>query len=406
MGILIVSIGSAATAVIIISAIYVIFFNPRATFTDVARKTISLHKQLPILAVFPIFVFSLFIFSVGRSNFSELLETLASHFQLMLVVPTAVGVHFIGKTENFTDLFLQGLRIGILIVLPISILQITMFEMRPEGVSGNSLIFSFILVLAGALCLLKNESMKGQSRLIYYAAPICAIFMIVISFSRAPILIAIVLFGISMTYVLKRQTDLKTVFYVAVSAIFILFISLSYIFTTDFGAKYFEKRILSPIESIANGEIKDNSLQKRLDLQITGFHAFLKKPYLGYGLPNTVEGANSVSYEVLDRQTEYTFSHMHNDYLTYALAGGIFTFLQFIIILLSPIIINHKTSFQNTTPFMWWFSLLVSLGFAFIATTNVLLGHDITSTFFSMCLLLIVLNNISSQESKNNLRTN
>ena len=397
MGLLLVSLGSAATVLYFVSAIYVIFFNPKISFKTLVSETILLHKRLPIVGIFPLFVLTLFFFSVTRGNPYDLLETLASHFQLLLIVPTAIGIFAIGKTQNFTDLFVNGLRIGILIVLPVSILQFTAFDLRPEGGSGNSLIFAFVLSIAGGLCLLQYDNGMQRSHLLFYAAPLSAIFMVFISFSRAPMLIVIVLYGLALFYLFKKSNNLRLFLsYGCLSAI-ILLLGLFLIMSTDFGQKHLNKRILVPIESLINGSVKDNSFNKRLDLQITGYQAFIEQPLLGYGLTNTVEAANSVSIRVLDRQTKYQFSHLHNDYLTYAVAGGVFTLFQFILILLTPIIISRNSSMQNSAVFMHWFSYFVSLGFATVAITNVVLGHDIMSTFFSVCLILIIVDNLSRQ---------
>ena len=44
----------------------------------------------------------------------------------------------------------------------------------------------------------------------------------------------------------------------------------------------------------------------------------------------------------------------------------------------------------------WGFSILIVINFAGIALTNVVLGHDIMSTFFSMCMIIILVNRMNS----------
>ncbi len=391
MGVLIVSIGSGATALYIIAAVYLIFLNPKMSFKTLLSEVIRLHKQLPILLLIPVFVITLFLFSVTRSNFNDLIGTLASHVQLLLITPMAIGITAISKIENSTDLFVKGLRTGILIILPVSIIQLVVLNLRPEGGSGNALVFAFVLALAGALSLMQDKDASKSPLWIVYGAAACAFFMVLISFSRAPIVISFIFLIFFVFYFAKKAINLKHYILGVLFSATLLLVSLFYISNTSLGKSYLEKRILAPIEDIINGEVKDSSFKIRLDLQITGFYAFIENPLTGYGLPNTVEAANAVSETVLARKTDYEFSHLHNDYLTYAVAGGAFTFLQFLLIIFSPILISRKVISKPASAHMLWFSLFISISFASIALTNVVLGHDIMSTFFSMCFVLILI---------------
>ncbi len=402
MGILIVSVGSAATGMYFISALYLIFLNPTITFKSLINKTIDLHKQLPILAIFPLFVLTLFAFSIGQNNSDELLETLASHFQLLCIVPVAIGLHSITQNEDFLDLFIKGLRIGIFIIFPIAIIQIIALDLRPQGGSGNSLVFAFVLAIAGALCLLQRDGVPKSNPLFVYGSSICAFSMVFISLSRAPLIIAAILLLIALFYGAKKAMNLRNLLTFSALLIALMSISIAIITSTEFGNKQFNKRILAPIEKITEGKVTDNSFRKRLDLQFSGFQAFINEPLLGHGIQNTLNAANTNSEEALGRKTNYEFSHLHNDYLTYAVAGGVIAFIQFLLVLASPLYINMKSTRIKSSRRMRWFTSLTTLGFCLVALTNVVLGHDIMSTLFSMCVVFILIDYIQRQNSHMN----
>ena len=388
IGILLVAGGSISTAFYFITAVFVIFLNPKKKIKAICSGVFSLYKQLPMLFILPLFVLCLFAFSILRANTDELLETLASHFQLLCIVPMVVGLNSLSGNRNCLNYFIKGLQVGTIVILPIAVLQLTVLDMRPEGFSGNSLIFSSVLCLACVLGLLSSEEQLGRTRLFYYVPSICAFLMIIISFSRAPILIAFVLTFVTLLMHVRKRLPSKKLLTVFSLFIIILGIGLSAIASTSFGARYFDKRIVEPITNLANGELSDNSIRKRLDLNISGFYAFTQKPFVGYGLQNTVEAANNFSKASLGSTKEYAYSHLHNEYLTYAVAGGIFLLLQYLAIIVLPYLLGSRESARE-------FSILVALSFAGIAVTNIVLAHDITSTFFSVCLILILLKKLS-----------
>jgi len=397
IGLLIVAGGSASTVVYYVAAAYVIFFNPKLSFSGLCAKVWRVHNQFPVLFVFPLFVVSLFLFSVGRPNSGGLLETIASHFQLLFIVPLAVGMMAISSCKDCLNYFINGLRAGTVLIVPVAILQVAVFNTRPEGFSGNSLVFAFVLSLACVLGLLQAREQQSSGKLLAYVPSILAFLMVIISFSRAPILVVFVLTLITLLFFVKGNLSPRRMTSVIVLFLLTTTMGVAAIAATDFGARYFDKRIVEPVTNISKGELSDSSIRKRLDLNLSGLSAFASRPFLGHGLQNTVPAANKASRDVLGSETDYDFSHLHNEYLNYAVAGGIFLLLQYLLIIAAPIMIGTRGDPQKRLPNARQFSLLVSLGFAAIAFTNVVLGHDIMSTFYSMCMVLVLVIRIRAE---------
>lgn len=393
MGILLVAGGSASTLFYYVSAIFLLFMNPKIGVASLWKQVLKLYISHPVLLVFPVFVLSLFLFSIGKENTEELLETLASHFQLLFIVPIVIGLTAISRCQNSIEYFINGLHVGIITILPLALLQVTVFDTRPEGLSGNSLIFAFVLCLACVLGMLKENRHADPAKYYFYIPSICAFFMIIISFSRAPILIVLTLTIVTLCLHVRRYLNIKQFSSVVLMFTVILALGIATISMTDFGARYFDKRIVEPLTNLVNGDLSDNSINKRIDLNVSGFQAFLEKPLAGYGLQNTVNAANEASEKALGKKTDYAFSHLHNEYLTYAVAGGIFILLQYLIIMSVPFLIGkNQMSFG--------FPFIVIITFMAIALTNVVLAHDITATFFSMCVIVILLSRLNNEKKE------
>jgi len=397
IGLLIVAGGSASTIVYYVAAAYVIFFNPGLGLSDLWIRVWRVHCRFPLLFVFPLFVLSLFLFSVGRPNSEELLQTIASHFQLLFIVPIAVGMMAISSNRDCVQYFIDGLRTGTVIILPIAILQVAVFNTRPEGFSGNSLVFAFVLSLACMLGLLQTRQQHSSGKLLAYVPSILAFFLVIISFSRAPIIVAFALILVTLLFFSKHNLSPKKLITVIALFVATTMVGVAAIAATDFGARYFDKRIVEPVTNISKGELSDNSIRKRLDLNLSGLHAFASRPVAGHGLQNTVAAANQASEDALGSQTAYDFSHLHNEYLNYAVAGGIILLLQYLLVMAAPVMIGARGKLQKLSTYERQFSILVPLGFTAIALTNVVLGHDIMSTFFSICMVLALITRMKAE---------
>ena len=139
------------------------------------------------------------------------------------------------------------------------------------------------------------------------------------------------------------------------------------------------------------GEAFDRSISQRLDMQFTGFYAFTQQPLTGYGVQNAVKQSNEVSQEVLGRKTEYTYTHLHNDYLTHAVGGGVLLLSLFILVISSPILLTWQLRKNKHEEGVFYFSLIISGAYSSIAMTNIVFHNDqLTTMFCTACMFIIV----------------
>jgi O-antigen ligase len=392
MGIFCVALGSFSTALLVASCVVLIFFNPKIALNKLWSETVWFSKKLPIILVFPIF-YMLVVFTSFRGEdwLQDVIAVSGSYWQFLVIIPSTIGLYHLSKDVNFAGLFCIGCRIGLLFVLPLSLFQIYFLNLRPEGFLSNSLVFASLCVTAAGLAMIewREDNLKARTwSWFMFAAGILAALL---TFSRGILLPIGIIGAIALFYRFKvssnHEIGYKTILIMLVGIFAILFTLIS----SDNGGKLLYKRIFQPIEMFQKGELFDRSIQKRVDMQLTGFHAFTQQPFIGYGIKNAVQQANQVSEKVLGRKTDYTYTHLHNDYLTHLVGGGIILLLMFILVIFMPVIITWKLRKTTNEIGLFYFALVLSGTYSTVAITNVVFRHDQLTTMFCVaCMFIIV----------------
>jgi len=336
-----ITLGSVSTALLVAASIAVIFFNPKIPIKTLWKETQALLKYMPFLWVFPIFFVVVSLTSMRGENWlSESIFVAGSYWQFLFMLPASVGLYHLSKDVNFAGLFAYGCRFGLLFVVPISLAQIYFLNLRPEGFLSNSLIYASLCISGAGIALIEWPEDTKNSRILSWVVFSAGIVAALLTFSRGMLIPIAAVSVIAVFLYFKAQSkyrpSAKIIVVLCAAIVATFFLSIQ----TDNGWRFLNKRILQPIEMLSKGQLNDRSINQRLDMQVTGFNAFLERPLMGHGIQNTVETANELSISVLGRKTEYTYTHLHNDYLTHAVGGGIILFLLFVCVIFSPVILG------------------------------------------------------------------
>lgn len=391
MGIFCVALGSASTALFVASCVVLIFFNPKIALNKIWSETIWFSKKLPIILAFPIFYILVVLTSFRGENWlQDVIAVAGSYWQFLVIIPSTIGLYHLSKDVNFAGLFSIGCRIGLLFVVPLSLFQIYFLNLRPEGFLSNSLVFASLCVTAAGLAMIewREDNLKARTwSWFMFAAGILAALL---TFSRGMLIPIGIIGAIALFYRFKvgsnYELSYKTILIMCVGMFAILFTLIN----SDNGRKLLHKRIFQPIEMFQKGELFDHSIQQRVDLQLTGFHAFKQQPLIGYGIKNTVKQANKVSEEVLGRNTDYTYTHLHNEYLTHLVGGGLLLLFMFILVIFMPVIMTWNLRKTTNDIGLFYFSLVLSGTYSTIALTNLVFRHDQVTTMFCVASMFII----------------
>ena len=405
MGVFCLVLGSTSTALFLVASIAVIFINPKISINDLAQETLALLRYSPVLWIFPVFFVVVFVTSIrGEDWLGESLFVAGSYWQFLIMLPASVGLYHLSKDVNFSGLFSLGCRFGLLFVVPLSLAQIYFFNLRPEGFFSNSLIFASLCIAGAGIALIEWPEDTHKTRVLSWIVFSAGIVAALLTFSRGMLAPIATVVAIAIFLRLKAGSQYRpdTKLIIALCAVILATFTLS--IQTDNGWRILNKRILEPIEMFAKGEAVDRSISQRLDMQITGVHAFFEKPFTGYGIQNSVEASNNMSVEVLGRKTTYTYTHLHNDYLTHAVGGGLILFLLFVFVIFSPLTLSWKLQKTDTDTNILHYGLMLSGAFATIAMTNIVFHNDQLTTMFCVATIFIIIRFVQNMHKVQEVR--
>ena len=405
IGVFCVVLGSLSTALFVAASVAVIFINPKISFNNICKETLALLKNVPGLSIFPLFYLVVVLTSLqGDSWWYDALFVAGSYWQLLIMLPVSVGLFHLSKDINFAGLFSYGCRVGLLFVVPLSLIQIYFLNLRPEGIFSNALIFASLCIAGAGLAIIEWPEDNQKTRTLSWIVFVAGIVAALLTFSRGMLLpiAGIILIAIWYRYKgkTKYQPKLKTVIILGAVTIATFAASLQ----TDNGWRILNKRILQPIEMFVEGKPFDRSISQRLDMQVTGFHAFLEAPFIGHGIQNSVEQANSVSEQVLNRKTDYTYTHLHNDYLTHAVGGGIILFVLFVAVIFSPFFMVWQLAKEQKDPGLFYYGLMLTGAFSTISMTNLVFRNDQLTTMFCVATIFIIIRYVQKMHNINEAR--
>lgn len=405
MGFLCVFFSSASTALFVAASVFVIFINSKISTKQVFRESLELIRKVPIVLVFPIFYFIVVATSFrGDYWLTKMVFVAGSYWQFLVIIPASIGLYRLSKDLNFAGLFSCGCRAGLLFVVPIAVIQIYFFNLRPEGIFSNTLVFASLCITGAGLAIIEWPEDTHNSRTWSWIAFAAGIVATLLTFSRGMLIPLAAIAIITIHYRFNVRSQYKMSLKIVVILCAVIAGSLAVSIQSDKGWHFVNQRFIQPIEMYNEGKPFERSIGQRLDMQTIGFYAFLKRPLTGYGIENTVMEANSLSEEVLGKKTNYTFTHLHNDYLTHAVGGGVILLILFVLIIFSPVIMSWQFRKNKNSAALFYFSLMISGAYSTIGITNIVFHNDQLATIFCVATMFIIIRRIQLLDGMEDVR--
>ncbi len=279
---------------------------------------------------------------------------------------------------------------GILAALIITIGGHYSPEILRAGFSGNDLILALGALVCSLLCVHSMLFYKGSMRWLMATGALAALYVLFMSGSRGPLLAycaTLAVYALVMGY---RYFGLGFMFKRAV--IGALIIAASGIIAAKYDPD-FSRRINLAIERFENPsdtQIAEKSISARFMLYRLGFDTFAKQPLIGYGRQNVIQAVKESAPQYADR---ISYTHLHNGYLTEAVASGLAGLLSLLAVLLGPVFL-----LRNAPPIVFGGMLCVSLAYIFYGTSNLLFYHDVSnSLYLAMIGVFFALSNLEEE---------
>ena len=390
LGFLLIFAGSVSTGFFLIAATYVLFLNPAISLRQLISESSRLIQITPALWVLLLYLSWLTISALIAERPSLGISFVVSQWQLFIAIPFAIGFYRLTPDINFACLFSYGIRIAIPVVLLVVLYQLIALGIRPKGPSGNELILSTLCSIGAVLAFSRWDEDKRSHRIFATFSFACGLLIVLVTFSRSSWILMLLLAVCTAFYSRSRFKDFSIgkrgfLAFAILSVPLVLYVLQSAGFQ-----RMLNLRIFTPIERLIEGKLPSESIGERLGMLQGGIEMLNHAPFVGYGIQNTVLVVNAF-FEERNSEFIFQYTHLHNDYLNHAVAGGYMLAVLFAITVWLPFLLSLRigSSFKNrgTIAFI---AFCTSFGFAFSALTNIALRNDLLATLFSAVLISVL----------------
>jgi O-antigen ligase len=322
--------------------------------------------------------------ALAGANFSKALPATASYFGFLLALPLLPVLRYLQDWYWERWIAIAIAAGGIISGLWAATEVLWFRQVRAEALTGNPLIFAYLAGIWGLMNGWLALNVKTWQRGVHLFAACLGFVAILLSASRAPLVIysATAACGLVWWLLLNRPAAPRRIVFGAVSVVGALV--AAYLVLAEVSAF---QRVIMRLEArfdVAFGILSfsdgyaDSNLDTRSAMLTGGLEAFRQSPLLGYGRQNVMDVASR-----FHDGKAFPFTHLHNAYLTEAVASGFLGVAAFIAVLCMPLVI-----FRRRLPPSGLAAVVVAFT-ALYSATNIGFSHDIKLFSYGIVMLAL-----------------
>lgn len=250
------------------------------------------------------------------------------------------------------------------------------FLMGPNVLARIALTLGF-LALAGLFLV------RSSWRYLFYAGPVVAGFVLVLTGTRGAVLAVPVMATVLAAFLAfdraERRHLLVLLGMVVLGAVALLFNSAR-----------FESLFTVVGQVLGGGTSSDGATSERLNMLIGAWGTFWHSPWVGFGWAN-FKPAAALAMDMTAYGTDAGGAfQFHNDFANFAVAAGIVGVLALIAILAAPVVgalSGPRDSFFRARLYC---CLQLSLGYLVFGLTDFTMGYDLPTTLYAFLTVMIL----------------
>jgi O-antigen ligase len=365
--------GSVVTILLAVSAVWAIVCLSFGKIAWVWRDSIRMFA----LAIGTYVLVNLFFFALnfGQTFTSPLPEIrkLAPQVLFLGAIPVMMRLSMT-SAESLLRSVPRAAAVGAILVLPLAAYQAFALGERAEGGSGNAIPFALTCALLSVASLIALLEKDRRFRLLGICGFLSGYLCIFLSQTKG--LMPIPLIGLALVLALHLRNKLRLAQLVAIIVAVCAFVAIG-IYASG------SHNRLKDLTALAGGESDvalSESTTVRLDLWDKALSAFAQQPLSGHGLQNR---------RALIEQFGYSYSHLHNGYITALVDNGVIGLLALGMLLFAPLFIALKAPHDALRAPRILLALALVMTYAFGGLTNIIFGHDIYDALFLWVGLVI-----------------
>ncbi len=282
---------------------------------------------------------------------------------------------------------------------------------RVELLSGNPLILSALLGVLSFLCLGQMSRKGTRERCASVALFLAGIAAIAFLAEGRGVLLACAAFALPALGALGWRSKRRLFFLLALPVSALVLLSFSMIwnesrFSDDQAASDQAASSISAAFWLLLDLERDSerrAFYHRLIMYRAGLEAWKEKPIIGHGPQNRYRAAaphiRRLAESALDeggapaiyariKGAAPSFSHLHNVFITHAVAGGAAGVIAALLVLTLPLVFLMRTEDRNRRRESAYEALVFSIFSIMLGMTNLLFFHDISNTFHLFNLIV------------------
>jgi len=304
-----------------------------------------------------------------------------------MLINSLIGISLyliIRKTDYFTlERFCRYTAISIAFAGTVVVWQWVANDFQGRWTTGTNIILSFACVASAAtmMCfwyLIHNKENMWVKMGVFYAGAI-GLASVFAAGARGALLAIMALFILYMFVgLLKKKLALLVI------PVLVVGVSVLWVMQADMGNKMFKGIVAGIEKSIETGEIKDNSLDLRVQAWRAAVEVIKEHPVLGVGngtLKETFPGA------IFEDKNVSMFGHVHNEIFQAWSALGVFGLISILVLIAIPIWagVSHQSP---ATPYL----IIIAVAFGINGLTDVPFMENYSFKYYAMVvgLLLII----------------
>lgn len=304
---------------------------------------------------------------------------------LLLAIPVYAVAQSLSGVET-VRLVATLCLLGCVVALGVGVYTVFVLNLpRADGFLTGSLIYARLAVLLGFIAATGCLIPGSRWRYVYALGPVIATAVCVLAGARGVLLCVPFLLLLFFVFLLSERTARERWWIVGgLVSMCVLGAAVALLFV-DVG------RILAiPAEVInvitGNGGATDLSTQYRLSYYWAGWTAFQRAPLFGYGWAHLRDAA----FLVLDPVAFADFFSFHNDFLNFAVSGGIVGVAALVIILAAPIAGVLTTPRDGLFALRVYGASSIVMLYALSGLTDMVIGYDMPTFGFAMMSAIVL----------------
>ncbi len=380
------------TMVALVGSASAILFIGAGIWAIVLLSTYRLRAVRDIGAIVLAVIFGLYYLS-GLFNAIAHWGDRSSLFQLIERLPFLAFLPVVSRLSlsNRTSIWEAmecGAFAGIVVAVPVVLVQALQSNARPEAFSGNSSIFALAMTVLFVICCVAARRRGGRAELLFAIAASAAMMCIFVAGTRAfwPMLAI----GPLISWIVVRQPQSPRILNWKIVALLLVSLAIVAIAASEKIGKRVD--LISQELSDVDSGFGASSLNNRLAMWNCAIDISSRHFLAGAG----VDGARRAMKEcaAADDWQWQALSHFHNFALDGLATGGIVELAARLALLIGPLMIIVRTQgrAKNTAPAGGPLSVqavLVILTFTLSGVFGIFVGHDIADALYLYCIICL-----------------